>query len=517
MLASETAELIHTARAAAGRLTTNRALQAGVRVAGGALGLALLLSIAGLIVPVPVIHARDALAAAVVAGLVVTAARGLVRHVDPLTASRLLDLSLRLDERVSTALELALAPTSPSRMGARVIADASRRLGGVNLRQVFPRRIPREAWAIPALILLLLAWQGWLRGAVVPGTPAHRTRQAIVREGQRLDRFAQSLQARARVERMPATRRSASQIRDLGVRLQRERVDRAEALARIGELSRQIESARQQVAERLESLERSTPSQAAIPPELMRRQALQRQIRQLQELTTRLQQDPASASRDALERLGAITQEGEGTQPAQVQRQLSNAREQLQRGNAAAAAESLTAALRELEGLDSLLADQEGLQETQQQLQRSQANIASGGASPEEGLEQPITAQVPTTPVPGELPPSSEAGTEASPPPQGPHEGTEAGTGRVREKPGAPSPRLQAPRTPQRVRGAQGEGEAATSEVLGVGRPGTSRVQALPVSPAIVVQADRAMERARIPARYRAIVRRYFERLARLR
>ena len=170
-------ELMRTARAAAGRLTTNRALQAGVRVAGGALGLTLLLSIAGLIVPVPVIRARDALAAAVVAGLVVTVARGLVRHVDPLTASRLLDLSLRLDERVSTALELALAPTSPSRMGARVIADASRRLTGVNLRQVFPRRIPREAWAIPALILLLLAWQGWLRGVVVPGTPAHRTRQ----------------------------------------------------------------------------------------------------------------------------------------------------------------------------------------------------------------------------------------------------------------------------------------------------------------------------------------------------
>jgi hypothetical protein len=37
------------------------------------------------------------------------------------------------------------------------------------------------------------------------------------------------------------------------------------------------------------------------------------------------------------------------------------------------------------------------------------------------------------------------------------------------------------------------------------------------VSPSIVAQADRAMEKARTPAKYRGLVRRYFERLAKLR
>lgn len=517
MLAFDTADLIRTARAAGGRLTTNRALRAGARATAGVLALALLLSLASVVIPVPVVRVRDTLVAAVVVGLLVVAVSGLVRRVDMLTASRLLDISLHLDERVSTAVELALVPAAPSPMGARVIADASARIGGVSLGGVFPRRMPGETWAVPILILLLVAWQGWFHGVVIPGTPAHRTQQAIVREGQRLERFAQSLQSRARAERMPVTRRSASQMRDLGARLQQERIDRAEALARIAELSRQIEAARQQITERLENLERSKSSQSSVPAELMRRQALQRQIRQLQELTSRLQQNPTAASRDALDRLSAIAQEGEGTQPAQVQRQLSKAREELERGNAGAAAESLTAALRELEGLDALLADQEGLRDAQRQLQRSQANVASGGADPEEAVEQPTTAQVPTSPVPGQNPLSSEPGTESPPPPRGPNEGTEAGIGRVQEKMGPPSPRLQAPRTPQRVRGAQGEGEVAASEVLGAGRQGTSQVQSIPVSPSIVAQADRAMERARIPGRYRLIVRRYFERLARLR
>lgn len=492
-------------------------MRAGTRTAAGVLALALLLSIASVVVPVPAVRVRDIVAAAIVAGVLASVVSGLVQRVDPLLASRLLDLSLHLDERVSTAVELALVPVPPSPMGARVIADASARINTVSLDQVFPRRVPRDAYILPALAFLLVAWQGWFHGVVIPGTPAHRTRQAIVREGQRLERFAQSLQSRARSERIPVTRRSASQVRDLGARLQRERIDQAGALARIAELSRQIEAARQQIAGRLEGLERSRASQSSIPSELMRRQALQRQIRQLQELTSRLQQSPAAAPRDALDRLGTIAQEGEGTQPAQVQRQLARAREELARGHTAAAADSLTAALRELEGLDSLLADQEGLRDVQRQLQRSQANVASGSATPEEGVEQPVTARVPPTPVPGQHPLSSEPGTDSPPPPKGPNQGTEAGTGRMRDALGQSSARLPAPRTPQRVRGTQGEGDVAASEILGAGRPGTSQVQPVPVSPSIIVQVDRAMERVRIPARYRIIVRRYFERLARLR
>ena len=79
------------------------------------------------------------------------------------------------------------------------------------------------------------------------------------------------------------------------------------------------------------------------------------------------------------------------------------------------------------------------------------------------------------------------------------------------------SPRLEATRSPDRLRGTQSEGPVSSAEVQGASRPGISRVEARPVAPTIVAQADRAMESARTPGRYRGLVRRYFERLARLR
>lgn len=509
--------VIQTARRAAARLTALRSTRAAVRTSAIVLAILIAASVANAVLPLATISLLFAVTASIAAGVMAAFVVALFRPVDALSAVRVLDVGLHLDERSSTALELVRARRALSTMGVRVLADAGERLSAVNLRQVFPWRLPREAWWIPVLILTLTVWTFWFHGLAIPGTPAYRTQQAIRREGERLEQFAQSLQARARAGRLLQTRRSAPQIQDLGVRLQRERVDRTEALARIAELSRQIEAARQQIGERLQAV-RPPAGGASMPQELLTRQALERQIRQLQELTSRIRQEPSAASKDALDRLGEVTKSLDGQQPAQVQSQLQKAREQLEHGDLRGAGESLTEALRELEGLDSMLADREGLSEAQQQLQRSRANIASSGAGPDSLDREESRAEQRSSPSgPGQTPPSSESSPEASPPPPGPHQGTLPGTGRVDQKLGQPGPRLQIPRSPQHLRGAQSEGGATVSEILGSGRPGPARVQPSAVTPTLVVQADQAMERSRIPGWYRTIVRRYFERLARLR
>lgn len=512
------AAIVRTAGRAAVRLTLLQSGRTGVRVGAWVLIAALAASVASAILPLDSVPVLVAVAAAVGAGLLCAAAVAVFRPVHFLTAGQLLDLHGHLEERTSTALEVALSPTAPSRLGLRVIVDAIDRLEGVDLRQAFPWRVPREGWWIPGLVILLMIWGAWFRGLVLPGTPAHHTRQAIGQEGRRVEQFARALQSRSRTARMPQTRRIAPQMRDLGVRLQRDRVDRAEALARIAELSRQIEAARLEINERTKAVQPARTRDASVPVDLLRRQALQRQIRQLQELTSRLRHDPSAAARDALEGLAAMSESDGGNQPARVQRQLQRGREQLEQGDIAGASESLQNALRELESLESLLADEEGLQRAHQQLQRSGANIAAGALTPDgERAEESSPQQARARGAPGENPISPESGPEASSPPEGPHEGTTAGVGRVAEKLGAPSPRLQAQKSPQRVRGAQAEGQASVSEVVGAGRPGTAQVRISSVTPAIVAQVDRAMERARIPGRYRALVRRYFERLAHLR
>ncbi len=503
------------ARRAARRLTVQDALRSGLFAANAVtLGLAAS-ALATLVVPLTAVPPRAAAAAAVTALGFVTVGVSLLRRVDLLAAARVVDARAGLLDRLSTAIEVRpRAERSP--LAQMLFADAARHAASVNLGAALPWRIPRSWLVLPAALLFLFIWSAFFRGAVLPGTPAQRAREVIRQEGSRIERFAQSLQSRTRRERAPQTRRLAPQLRDLGERLQRDRLDRTEALARISELGRQVDQTRREVETRLRSQTQTRTEDRALPQELFRRQALQEQIRQLRELTTRLQQNPEAASQDALQRLGELGGEGGGDQPARMRENLQRAREQLQRGDAGGAGDSLTEALRELEGLDQLLSDAEGLRSAQQQLERSRKTIGDGGSRLSGEVADDQTAPQGTPGSPGENRPAPEPGGEARAP-EGPYEGTTPGRGRVDEKLGAPTSRLNAQKKPERLRGAQSEGPAGSAEVLGAGRPGTARAPTAPVPASIVAQADRAMENAHTPGRYRGLVRRYFERLARLR
>lgn len=511
-------DLARAPRSAALRLTMLRSIRIGARASVAVLAAAVIASVASAVVPLAV-PSLWVIAASIGVGLFATGLAAVLRPVSVRAASQLLDRRLHLQERTSTALELALGVSPPSTLGARVIADAVDHLRAIQLRSAFPLRPPREAWWMMILAILLVTWSVWFRGLAIPGTPAHRIAQVIREEGGRLEQVAQSQQARARAERIPQTRKLADQMRNLGVRLQRDRVDRAEALARVGELSRQTERVRREIDDRLDEIPPHSRRDASVPLSLLRRQALERQIKQLQELSSRLRQDQTAADRrSTLERLAAMAESSAEDRAAPVQRQLEQARDQLARGNVGNAGESLTEALRTLEGMQSLVADDEGLQTAQRQLQRAGANIASGTseAIPRDSAEEPSpSARPPTGPGPNPIP--NESSPDASQPPQGPYEGLTAGTGAVPEKLGDPTARLQAEKSTTRVRGARGEGEVSVSEILGASRPGTSRAPLAPVPSTIIPQADRYMERMGIPARYRQLVRQYFERLARLR
>jgi len=496
------------------RLSWHRALRGGLLAGCAVLGAIVAAAVAAMVVPVDPVPPMAAAGAAVVTIVLVSGLLRMIHPVNPLAAARLLDLRAGLEERLSTALEVSLrARRGP--LDTRLLADAAARAEAVDLRSVLPWRPPRSTYLLAVLLMAAVLWPAALRGVTVPGTPARRTQEVIRQEGGRLERFARALESRTRAQRMPQTRRAIPPLRDLGLRLQQERLDRAEALARIAELSRQIEETRRELTRRLDP-RRPGRREGAEADDRLYRQTLEQQIRQLRELTGRLRQNPETVSPDALQHLGELTQEGEGSQPAQVRRRLEEARERLQQGDASGAGESLAEALRQLEGLESMLADAEGLQSARQQLERAGQHIASGGRSPaHEVADEPSQPQEGAATA-GDRPPLGDPNAEERAP-EGPQEGTTPGRGRVEEKMGAPSPRLETQRIPDRLRGAQAEGAIRSAEVQGAGRPGSSRVGIRSVSPAIVAAADRAMTSAHTPGRYRALVRRYFERLARLR
>jgi len=337
--------------------------------------------------------------------------------------------------------------------------------------------------------------------------------EAIRNQGAHLEQFAQTLESFARAERAPATRRAAPQLRDLGLRLQREHLDRAQALARIADLSRELALAQHRVDQRVDEMGRSPASSTPLPSDLFRREAVQKQLRQLAELTAKLPHAPAAARKDVVDQLGTVTREGEGTQSAQVRQQLEQALRQLEAGDAAGARESLTQAMRMLEGMDAMLADREGVRSARQQLDRASAAIASG--SSEMPSDEPSSADQPQAPRgPGNERPNRQPGADSASPPTGPWEGSTPGTGRVDEKLGAASPRLPVAHPQVQVSGVQGDGDIRSLEILGPGRPGSTQVPVQRVTAALVVSVDRAMERAHLPIQYRMMVHDYFTRLA---
>ncbi len=128
---------------AAQRLTADYALRVSARVAVGTMIALTAWSAASMALPVQTVSLWIALA---ITGLTTAATAAAVlmrRRTDPLTAARILDRRAHSEERASTAVELALASSPQSALGARVITDASERLGGVDIRAAFPLLLPR--------------------------------------------------------------------------------------------------------------------------------------------------------------------------------------------------------------------------------------------------------------------------------------------------------------------------------------------------------------------------------------
>jgi hypothetical protein len=511
--------LLRIVEGARRRLVTRRAWWWGGRVAAVLAAVVLALVGARTILPVEMPYGVMA-AAAIAAGVAVTIGVRLFARVTPLYAAQVLDHRFSLADRLATAVELVTGRQRATALTELVIADAVQHAAGLDQTRALPTRPDRMTGV--ALLLAALALVGGigLIGISVPGTPAREVARTIQREGRRLQRTAETLEERARTERARLTRRMAPSLQRLGESLQRERIARGEALARLGQLSRQLEAERRQVTSRREQIA-GTPAQQprpALPNELFQqRAAADRAVRQIREIADRLAQARTPQEREAiLRQLAALAGGGEeGDVPARTRQQAAQAREQLNSGDTAGARRTLQQGASDLDDLSAMLADEAGLQEAQRDLQQSAENIQRGRpvAGPEAEDTQRASAE-PGRPAPGNRPPSEGAGPESMEPQAGPNEGSTPGQGTISEKLGAPTSRIEAKREQSRVQGLQGEGRMITSEMLGPGRRGRVTASASQAVAMARTDADRYMARMRIPPEYRDIVRRYFEALA---
>ncbi|HET9001719.1 MAG TPA: hypothetical protein VFP86_18905 [bacterium] len=446
----------------------------------------------------------------------------LLRRPSPLATARITDHRLGLADRLSTAVELLGRPFPPRGLIRLQIADAVVVAQGVSPRSAAPISLPREAWAVAAIAVVVALWVQFFQGWTIPGLPAARNVAVIHREGRTLTAISRQLETTSRARGLPEARRAAPSLLDLGQRLQAPRVTRPDALRMLQDAGRQLQSAQSRVERRLggAGLRGTTGSQDAhvTPSSPAGSSRLQQTIQELRSLTGQLRGERDAPRDDIAQRLGRISEAlQEMNAPLSTRRDVASARREVEQGRPGSAASALGDAMQDLEGLERMLGDDQALGDAKRQVQQSSERIAQGGPL---GTGQKATSQS----SPGSEPPSQSPGPnpvtsaseDAAPPPPGPNQGSLPGEGRG-SRSGAPTPRLGGTRAEEHLTGRQGEGTAITRDLLAPGRVGAPQLPAVPVPADVAHQNDRAVARDPLPPAYLTLIRRYFETLERSR
>lgn len=326
---------------------------------------------------------------------------GALRPLTLLETARWVDERERLQERLSTALEVASAPRGEWR--ELVVGDAARHAGQLNVRRMLPYHLPPASrWALVVLAL----------GSGLGFVPEYRSkaywekqREAeVVRDtGKHLAELTRRSLAR-RPPAMEPVRQSLESVADLGDLFAKARLTRADALRDLAKVTDQLKEQTQQLTQgpalkRLEQAARS-PSGASAPSLA----ELQKQIDALQKsLGSQAAQNPEALDRlqKALEQARAMAanlaaKEGAAGDAAKAElaKALNELAQQAQELglnldglNEAIAALAASQMDRLLKDLDTALLDLDKLQALAQALKELQARAAEIGKDLAEQLE----------------------------------------------------------------------------------------------------------------------------------
>lgn len=490
-------------------------------VAAAAVGL-LAWALATAIVPVPFpLHRLLPWVGAAVAAAGVIAGR--LCRPSVLVAARIADRRAGLADRLGTAVDLLGRSGRPVGLARLQIRDALTAAANLDARAVAPLRAPKDAGLAVALCAVLAAWAVFGAGLAVPGTPAGRMVATIRREGRVLVDVGRRLDEAARAGQLPAALRSAPAVQDAGRRLEAPRVGYDDAIGRVRDVVRQLQTAqdntRRQIDQAMSPGRSDRSGTGAAGNEAARRadqaQRLDAARLALEDLAGALRQGNGSAmsQRELARRLAALSESLDQLgAPSGVRAGVDRARRAADSGRRDAAQAALGDALQDLQGLERMIGDEQALGDARRQVQRSAdriARAAGGGGSAQ--TAQQSGSDTTSQAAPGANP-ITPGGEEAPPPPPGPNQGSLPGRG-TGPGLGAPMPRLGGTRTQSRLQGLSGPGSTHVREIVGPGRAAPSQRAAVRPPAGVAHEIDRALSQDPLPADYVTLIRRYFDTL----
>jgi hypothetical protein len=201
--------------------------------------------------------------APVALGLLAGALWGLAYRVSDFEAAHAADLALGLRERLGSAVAFANDPPASRAILAAILADASAHCADVQPRAVVGGVLPRRTiWVSMLGCALAGLWfappQNWF---VTPREVAER--QAIREEGKRLLDLAKEVERAGDPADLARNERIARKIEAVGKSLARGSMSKREAMKALAELTDELKSAHQQLAQKAAAKQLKTAVQRA--------------------------------------------------------------------------------------------------------------------------------------------------------------------------------------------------------------------------------------------------------------
>jgi hypothetical protein len=192
--------------------------------------------------PLPISQLIQLGIAAMAVSAIVALAVGLRSRADPMGLLIRADRTLRLRERLSTAYELATS-SPPHPLRPIVLQEAARVARSVNPFRVIPSTTPRTLRWTPFLLLAIVLVLVVDFGMLLPQSfiaSDDRPSAAMAEQGQQLERLGKRLETEARRRGLERSMEAARRMQSLGHRLQNEKVNEREAMARVSSLSEYV-------------------------------------------------------------------------------------------------------------------------------------------------------------------------------------------------------------------------------------------------------------------------------------
>jgi hypothetical protein len=357
--------LVHTLRRRAIRVRCRAALLQALFVW---LCLCLALAVWHRFLPLPAQQLVGLAVAALVLCTSVALALALRSRADPMSLLIHTDRTLKLRERLSTAFELA---TSPHRHPLRpiVLQEAARVGRSVNAFRVIPSANPRCLRWTPFLLLAITLVLVVDVGVFLPQSftlGGERLSSALYEQGQQLERQGKRLETEARRLGLERSLEAARRMQSVGQRLQNEKLNDREAMARVNSLSEYVRNLEEEL-KKMAVLE--DVSLSKVREVMVNQSSVSGEVQRLLTMMGRGKLSPGEM-RNLQERLQSL-----GQQEALDER-LSEAINQLRDGDLDGAREALEAFLLQ----DQMAQDYEHLQRAERALDRNYEQSFDPGA-----------------------------------------------------------------------------------------------------------------------------------------